>query len=53
MNSREIDFLEEGDVENLMNLSDHLDEICIGYFLNSTSSKDTTKETQQNSNSGT
>ena len=45
MNSTEIDFLEERDVEDFMNSSDLLDEIFIGNFLNSTSSKDTTKGT--------
>ena len=45
MNSIEIDFFEERDVEDFMNLLDLLDEICIGNFLNSTSSKDTTKGT--------
>lgn len=45
MNSTEIDFFEERVVEDFMNSSDLLDEICIGNFLISTSSKDTTKGT--------
>ena len=43
--STEIDFFEERVVEDFMNSSDLLDDICIGNFLISTSSKDTTKWT--------